>query len=132
MAVERTLATGEYIFREGESAIYGYVVKSGRIAIVKSGLDGERVLTELGPGSLFGEMALIDGKPRSAGARAQEESVLTEIDSETFNDYISGHPIAARRIMQTLVGQIRATNQELAHVISNQHPSADISHTEIL
>ena len=132
MAVERTLATGEYIFREGESAVYGYVVKTGRIAIVKSGLDGERVLTELGPGSLFGEMALIDGKPRSAGARAQEESVLTEIDSETFNDYISGHPNAARRIMQTLVGQIRATNQELAHVISNQQPSADISDTEIL
>ena len=50
MPGERTLAIGEYIFREGESAVYGYVVKSGQIAIVKSGLDGEIILSELGPG----------------------------------------------------------------------------------
>ena len=41
MPDERTLATGEYLFREGESAVYGYVVKSGQIAVVKSGLDGD-------------------------------------------------------------------------------------------
>ena len=40
MPDERELAAGEYLFREGESADYGYVGKSGRIAIVKSGLDG--------------------------------------------------------------------------------------------
>ena len=110
MPGERTLAIGEYIFREGESAVYGYVVKSGQIAIVKSGLDGEIILSELGPGSLFGEMALIDSEPRSAAARAQEETVLTEIGSERFNEYIRNNPDGARRIMQTLVGQIRTAN----------------------
>ena len=55
MADERTLTSGEYLFREGESADYGYVVKTGQIEIVKSGVDGEIILTELGPGSLFGE-----------------------------------------------------------------------------
>ena len=132
MPDERALATGEYLFREGESAVYGYVVKSGQIVIVKSGLDGERVLEELGPGSLFGEMALIDGNPRSASARAQEESVVTEISSETFNDYIRTNPNAARRIMQTLVGQIRTANTELAHAISNKEPDIGGSATEIL
>ena len=58
MADVRTLSGGEYLFREGESAEFGYVVKSGKIQIVKSGVDGEMVLAELGPGSLFGEMAL--------------------------------------------------------------------------
>ena len=132
MPDERTLATGEYLFREGESAVYGYVVKSGHITVVKLGLDGERVLAELGPGSLFGEMALIDGNPRSASARAQEESVVTEIDSETFNDYIRTNPKAARRIMQTLVGQIRTANKELAHAISNNEPGIGGNATEIL
>ena len=132
MPDERTLGTGEYLFREGESAVYGYVVKSGQVAIVKSGLDGERVLAELGPSSLFGEMALIDGNPRSASARAQEESVVTEISSETFNDYIRTNPNAARRIMQTLVGQIRTANIELAHAISSKEPDIDVSATEIL
>ena len=131
MPGERTLAIGEYIFREGESAVYGYVVKSGQIAIVKSGLDGEIILSELGPGSLFGEMALIDSEPRSAAARAQEETVLTEIGSERFNEYIRNNPDGARRIMQTLVGQIRTANKELAHVSKKNEPSISIGDTEI-
>ncbi len=132
MPNERNLATGEYLFREGESAAYGYVIKSGRVVIVKSGLDGERILVELGPGSLFGELALIDGSPRSASARAQEESVVTEISSEKFNDYIRTNPSAARRIMETLAGQIRTANNELAYAISNTEPSIRVTDTEIV
>ena len=116
MAAERTLTGGEYLFREGESADYGYVVKSGQIEIIKSGIDGEIVLAELGPGSLFGEMALIDGNPRSASARAQLDSSVNEIRSDTFNQYIRDNPEAAVRLMKTLAGQIRSGNKELSHV----------------
>ena len=132
MPGERTFATGEYIFREGESGVYGYIIKSGRVVIVKSGLDGERVLGELGPGSLLGEMALIDGNPRSASARADAESVVTEITSKTFNDYIRSNPNAARRIMQTLVGQIRTANKELAYAITNKESNVHVSDSELL
>ena len=132
MPDERTLAKGEYLFREGESAVYGYIVKSGRIVIVKSGLDGEKVLGELGPGSLLGEMALIDGNPRSASARAEEQSVVTEISSKVFNDYIRTNPNAARRIMETLAGQVRTANNELAHVISNAEPGISVTDTELV
>ncbi|SVD73963.1 uncharacterized protein METZ01_LOCUS426817, partial [marine metagenome] len=132
MPDERTLAKGEYLFREGESAVYGYIVKTGRVAIVKSGLDGERVLGELGPGALLGEMALIDGNPRSASARAEEESVVTEISSKVFNDYIRTNPNAARRIMETLAGQVRTANNELAHVISNAEPGISVTDTELV
>ena len=116
MADERTLTGGEYLFREGESADYGYVVKTGQIEIVKSGVDGEIILTELGPGSLFGEMALIDGSPRSAGARASVDSSVTEIRSNTFNQYIRNNPDAAVRVMKTLAEQLRSANTDLAHV----------------
>jgi len=132
MPDERTLAKGEYLFREGESAVYGYIVKSGRIVIVKSGLDGEKVLGELGPGSLLGEMALIDGNPRSASARAEEQSVVTEISSKVFNDYIRTNPNAARRIMETLAGQITTANNELAHAISNAEPDIRVTDTDIV
>ena len=64
---DRTFADGEYIFREGESAAYAYVVKSGTVEITKHSTDGEQVLLIVAP--TFGEMALIDGNPRSAGAR---------------------------------------------------------------
>ncbi|SVD51224.1 uncharacterized protein METZ01_LOCUS404078, partial [marine metagenome] len=126
------LATGEYLFREGESAAFGYIIKSGRVVIVKSGLDGERVLGELGPGSLLGEMALIDGNPRSASARADEESVVTEITSKTFNDYIRTNPSAARRIMETMAGSIRTVNNKLAHAISNTEPGIPVTDPEIV
>ena len=116
MADERTLTGGEYLFREGESADYGYVVKTGKIEIVKSGVDGEIILTELGPGSLFGEMALIDGSPRSAGARASQDSSVTEIRSDTFNQYIRNNPDAAVRLMKTLAGQLRSANKDLAQL----------------
>ena len=116
MADERTLTGGEFLFREGESADYGYVVKTGQIEIVKSGIDGEIILTELGPGSLFGEMALIDGSPRSAGARASVDSSVTEVRSDTFNQYIRNNPDAAVRVMKTLAGQLRSANTDLAHV----------------
>ena len=116
MADERTLTGGEYLFREGESADYGYVVKTGQIEIVKSGVDGEIILTELGPGSLFGEMALIDGSPRSAGARASVDSSVNEVRSDTFNQYIRNNPDAAVRVMKTLAGQLRSANTDLAHV----------------
>ena len=116
MADERTLTGGEFLFREGESADYGYVVKTGKIEIVKSGVDGEIILTELGPGSLFGEMALIDGSPRSAGARARVDSSVNEVRSDTFNQYIRNNPDAAVRVMKTLAGQLRSANTDLAHV----------------
>jgi hemolysin D len=132
MPDERTFATGEYLFREGESGVYGYIIKSGRVVIVKSGLDGERVLGEFGPGSLLGEMALIDGDPRSASARAEEESVVTEISSKTFNDYIRTNPSAARRIMETLAGSIRTVNNQLAHAISNTEQGIPVTNTEIV
>ena len=119
MADVRSLTGGEFLFREGESAEYGYVVKSGQVDIVKSGLEGEMVLAELGPGSLFGEMALIDGSPRSAGARARVDSSVTEIRSDTFNQYIRNNPDAAVRLMKTLAGQLRSANTDLAHVAND-------------
>ena len=114
MANERTLVAGEYLFREGESAEYGYVVKGGAIEIVKVSQEGEMILSKMGPGNIFGELAIIDGSPRSAGARAVEDSVVTEIRSDTFLEYIREKPNAALRIMQNLSDEIRISNRKLS------------------
>lgn len=114
MTNERTLVAGEYLFREGESAEYGYVVKGGVIEIVKVSQEGEMILSKMGPGNIFGELAIIDGSPRSAGARAVEDSVVTEIRSDTFLEYIREKPNAALRIMQNLSDEIRISNRKLS------------------
>ena len=116
MAKSRTLTAGEYLFEEGDNAQYGYVVKSGQIEIVKTSVTGEIVLAELGPGSLFGEMALIDGSPRSASARASIDSSVTEIRSDTFNHLIRNDPDTAVRLMKALAGQLRSANNDLANL----------------
>ena len=81
---DKSFTDGEYIFREGESAAYAYVVKSGTVEITKHSADGEQVLAELVAPTLFGEMALIDGNPRSAGARAKDNTVVTRSNSQIF------------------------------------------------
>ena len=111
---DKSFTDGEYIFREGESAAYAYVVKSGTVEITKHSADGEQVLAELVAPTLFGEMALIDGNPRSAGARAKENTVVTEVTASSFETYLSKNPEAAVRIMKTISENLRKSNQVVA------------------
>ena len=111
---DRSFTDGEFIFREGESAEYAYVVKSGIVYITKITARGEEVLIQLEPPSLFGEMALIDGSPRSAGARAKGDTIVTEVTSAAFGQYIKNNPDAAIRIMKNLSENLRSANQTIA------------------
>tara|TARA_Y100000590_G_scaffold457805_1_gene611207 strand:- start:2557 stop:4284 length:1728 start_codon:yes stop_codon:yes gene_type:complete len=130
LANEKKISAGEFLFREGETAEFAYVLKSGSMDLVKSGLDGDLVLASLETGALFGEMALIDGSPRSASAKATEDCVVTEVRSDAFEQYIRSKPDAAVRIMKNLSTQLRAANTELSHrnlIDSDIENQADIS-----
>ena len=108
---------GSYIFREGESAQYAYVLKSGTVEIVKLGADGESVIAELTEkGKIFGEMALIDEAPRSAGAKAKNDVEVTGVDKSVFLDYVSKNPKAAHNIMVKLSGELRQANFNIAQL----------------
>ena len=111
---DKSFAHSEYIFREGESAAYAYIIKSGKVEITKHSADGEQVLAELAAPTIFGEMALIDGNPRSAGARAKETTVVTEVTADSFKTYLSKNPEAAVRIMKTISENLRKSNQLVA------------------
>jgi hemolysin D len=111
--------SGSYIFREGESAQYAYVLQSGTIEILKLGADGEAVIAELNEkGKIFGEMALIDEGPRSAGAKAKTDVEVTGVDKTTFMDYVAQNPQAAHNIMVKLSGELRHANFEITQLAS--------------
>ena len=114
MPGDQSYTNGEYIFREGESAVFAYIVKSGNVEITKHAAAGEQVLAELAPPTIFGEMALIDGNPRSAGARAKDDTVVTEVTEEAFLAYLRQNPEAAVRIMKNISENLRAANQLVA------------------
>ncbi len=110
----RSFTDGEYIFREGESAAYAYVIKSGTVEITKHSTAGEQVLAELNAPTIFGEMALIDGNPRSAGARANTATVVTEVTAEAFVKYLKQNPETAVQIMKNISNNLRISNQLVA------------------
>ena len=110
---ELRLAPGEFIFKEGEKSEFGYVVVSGSVEICKM-INGEyRALSELEPGALFGEMAIIDGGERSASARAKDDALVREIDEAELKTYFTRSPDVALDIMRRLSQYVRSSNQAL-------------------
>ena len=109
---EQTHPKGSYIFREGETARYAYVLQTGTVEIVKLGIDGEDTLAEISePKTIFGEMALIDGAPRSAGVKAATDVTVTQVDKPNFLDYVAKNPEAAHNIMVKLSHEVREANK---------------------
>lgn len=100
------LAAGGRLFSKGEAAHTMYVVRSGAIEVH----DGDIVFETVGEGGLLGEMALVDGAPRSAGARAAVESEVIEIDERRFLAMIERTPYFAVRVMRVLTRRLRQTN----------------------
>ena len=119
MSGPQLIPKGEYIFREGETARYAYVLQSGIVDIVKIGSDGEKVLFELDQkNQIFGEMTLIDGQPRSAGAKAKTDVTVSLVDGPEFLDYVAKQPTAALNIMKKLSSDLRQAN-----LLNSQHQS---------
>ncbi|MCS6884924.1 MAG: FAD-dependent oxidoreductase [Acidobacteriota bacterium] len=75
---------GDYFFREGDPAMNFYVIETGEVEVVKEHAGKEEVLAVLGAGSFFGEMALINNKPRSASCRARTAVEVTVIGRNVF------------------------------------------------
>lgn len=81
----RVYRTDAFVFREGELGREMYYVLSGRIRVEKCTGPIRKILTEMGPGEYFGEMALLADMPRTASAVAVEDSIIAVIDEETFH-----------------------------------------------
>lgn len=105
----QTFAGGDKIFVTEDDAKVMYVVRSGRVNIMASGV----VLETIGPGGLFGEMALIDGAPRSASAVALEETEVAPIDRNAFLFMVRQSPDFALEVMSVLAARIRRMNEGL-------------------
>ena len=77
---ELTFDSGQTVFEKGDFGDSLFIIVSGRVAV----RDGERLLTELGKGGIFGELALLDPAPRSASVEALEATHLLEVEEFRF------------------------------------------------
>ena len=103
---EIRLHVGEVLFAKGDEGRELYVVRSGELQI----LDGNRVFETVGPGGIIGEMALIDGGPRSATVRASTASEVVPFDERRFLFWVQQTPHFALRVMRVMSTRLRAMN----------------------
>jgi CRP-like cAMP-binding protein len=96
-------APGEVIFAEGDKGDTMYVVRSGEVDILIKG----KLMESLSPGDIFGEMALIDGSPRVATARAKTACELAPLTEKTFLFLVDEAPYFAITVMRTLANRLR-------------------------
>ncbi|MEZ5828568.1 MAG: cyclic nucleotide-binding domain-containing protein [Hyphomicrobiales bacterium] len=99
----KAFAPGEVVFAEGDKGDFMYVVRSGELEIVRDGVVAET----LGPGGIFGEMALIDGSPRSATVRAKTDCEVAPINEKSFVFLVHETPYFAVAVMRTLADRLR-------------------------
>jgi CRP/FNR family cyclic AMP-dependent transcriptional regulator len=104
------LAAGASLFAKGDAAHTMFIVRNGAIDVH----DGDMVLETVMPGGLLGEMAIVDGAPRSAGARAKLASEVIPVDQKRFLRMVERTPFFAIRIMRVLTRRLRQTNARIA------------------
>jgi CRP/FNR family transcriptional regulator, cyclic AMP receptor protein len=98
---------GQVLFRKGEVGRHMYIVKSGEVQIV----DSNHVLETVRPGGILGEMALVDGRPRSATAQSFGHSIVIPIDEHRFQLLVQHTPFFAIRVMRVMSARLRSTNE---------------------
>jgi CRP/FNR family cyclic AMP-dependent transcriptional regulator len=111
-----SLRSGEILFREGDEGTALYIIHQGRIKISISKRTDKLTLAVLGEGEFLGEMALLDGQPRSADAVALEETRLYSLSRKDFLSFILNNENAVRTILSALSMRLRRTDDMLAEL----------------
>jgi CRP/FNR family cyclic AMP-dependent transcriptional regulator len=110
--MEKQLQPGDVLFNEGDRGEIMYLIREGKIKITKGKGDEEKTLAVLKEGDFFGEMAIIDGSPRSAGAIAVTPVSLLVIDKESFKDKLRENPLI-EYVLETLTRRLRTADEQI-------------------
>lgn len=114
VAVPRSFPAGTRVFHEGDSSDACYIVKDGSFRVTREHSDGRAItLATLGPGEIFGELAMLDGDSRSASAEALTDGELLALPANDVRALLARHPEIALKLVAGLVRRLRAANVRL-------------------
>src|SRR6516165_4662596 len=114
-ATPHHLKAGEALFKVGGPGDGCYRLEQGLLKVVITSPRGDtRILAVLGPGSIAGELALIDGRPRSASVFAIRDCELRFVGRNAFEECMAQHPEIYRYLVNVLAGRLRETNEAVA------------------
>lgn len=129
----RTYRPGENVVAEGTKGATAFIILSGAVRVLKQAKGREIPVATLGEGQVFGEMGLIEDRPRSATVRALSELKVRCIDREQFNELLRIKPAVLIPIMKSLFERIRQASDLLAENAIEENPgSAKLPATEVI
>lgn len=108
------LREGETLFERGDAGDGCYWLRRGVVAVRVASATGEyRILAILGPGAIVGELAMIDGLPRSASVQAVRDCELTFVSRAAFAETLRRHPELYVDIVTTLAARLRQSDEDM-------------------
>ncbi|WP_315761369.1 MULTISPECIES: Crp/Fnr family transcriptional regulator [unclassified Bradyrhizobium] len=117
------IAAGEVLFQKGDPGDALFGVRRGQIRIETGATDGTRLtLNFMGPGDLFGEVAVLDGQERTADATASQATELFVLRREEFLDFLEREPKVAIKIIQLLCQRIRWQSERMEESVLQPLP----------
>ncbi|MEZ5076261.1 MAG: Crp/Fnr family transcriptional regulator [Solirubrobacterales bacterium] len=124
VAVPRGFPAGTRVFHEGDSSDACYIVKGGTFRVTREHSDGRVItLATLGPGEMFGELAMLDGDARSASAEAVTDGELLALPARDVRALLGRHPEIALKLVAGLVRRLRAANTRISRQSFQTVPS---------
>jgi CRP/FNR family cyclic AMP-dependent transcriptional regulator len=124
VAVPRSFPAGTRVFHEGDSSDACYIVSEGSFRVTREHSDGRAItLATLGPGEIFGELAMLDGDRRSASAESITDGTLLALPANDVRNLLSRNPEIALKLVAGLVRRLRAANMRLSRQSFQTVPS---------
>ncbi len=119
----------QVLFRAGDAGDGMYLIEAGKVCISMKAADGhELTIAELGAGDFFGEMAMLDGQPRSARATALERSRLSILSRDHFLKFMQNNADVALEMLSALAHRLRRTDELLQNRITRNVNEEEAAH----
>ena len=124
VAVPRSFPAGTRVFHEGDSSDACYIVSEGSFRVTREHSDGRAItLATLGPGEIFGELAMLDGDTRSASAESITDGTLLALPANDVRSLLARNPEIALKLVAGLVRRLRAATARLSRQSFQTVPS---------
>lgn len=124
VAVPRSFPAATRVFHEGDHSDACYIVRTGSFRVTREHSDGRAItLATLGPGEVFGELAMLDGEVRSASVEALVDGELLALPAGEVRALLGRHPDITVKLVAALVRRLRAANERISRQSFQTVPS---------
>jgi CRP/FNR family transcriptional regulator, cyclic AMP receptor protein len=124
VSVARSFPAGVRVFHEGDQSDACYLVRTGDLRVTREHPDGRAIaLATLGPGDIFGELAMLDGEARSASVETLSDAELLALPAADVRRLLADHPGISVKLIAALTRRLRETNERVARQSFQTVPS---------